>query len=79
MAATKKQKPYETKAVISKISATSRASLKIRDNFFTIEYSEERIIPDIEGIDVEKERQILWDVVNNEVDTQAADIKKTFS
>lgn len=70
---------YEPKAVVSKITATSRSSIKIKDNFFTIEYSEERVIPDLEGVDLDKEREALWDAVNNEVDNQAAIIYETFS
>lgn len=61
---------YESKAKITTIRATSRASVKIRDNFYTLEYSEERVIPEVEGVDIEEERKILWDVVNNEVDLQ---------
>lgn len=69
---------YESKAVVTKISATSRIAIKVRDNFYTVEYSEERTIPDIEGIDVEKERIALFDDVNAVVDEQADDILKTF-
>ena len=70
---------YEPKAIISKIQATSRMSLKVKDNFFTVEYSEERVIPDIEGIDIEKEKAALWDAVNAEVDNQAEVIYNTFN
>lgn len=77
--AKKKEEVYAPKAIVSKISATSRCSVKIRDNFYTVEYSEERIIPAIDGVDIEKEREILWETVNNEVDNQAIEIKKTFS
>ena len=69
---------YEPKAVVNKITATSRASMKVKDNFFTVEYSEERIIPDIEGVDIEKERVILWDTVNAECDRQMEIIAETF-
>ena len=69
---------YESKAVVSKINATSRIAIKIKDNFYTVEYSEERLIPDVEGIDVEKERVLLFDDVNSIVDAQAEDIIKTF-
>ena len=61
---------YVSKAIINKISATSRASVKIRDSYYTLEYSEERIIPDIEGVNIERERLELWNTVNNEVDNQ---------
>lgn len=79
MPRTKKEQPYTQKAVTSKISATSRCSLKIRDNFYTVEYTEERVIPQVEGVNIEKEREILWETVNNECDNQALEIKKTFS
>lgn len=70
---------YEPKAVISKIQATSRMSLKVKDNFFTVEYSEERVIPDLEGVDIEQEKAALWDAVNSEVDNQAEVIYNTFN
>ena len=61
---------YTSKARISKISATSRASVKIRDSYFTLEYTEERVIPEIEGVDIEAERALLWQTVNDQVDNQ---------
>ena len=73
---TKKQ--YKSQAKITKITATSRGAVKIRDNYFTVEYSEERSIPDIEGIDMEQERKILWDEVNDVVDGQIQDIVKYY-
>lgn len=69
---------YESKAIVTEISATSRVALKIKDNFYTVEYTEKRSIPDVEGIDIEQERTILFDNVNAIVDTQANDIVKTF-
>lgn len=70
---------YEPKAKITKISATSRTSLRIKENYFTCEYSEERVIPDIEGVNIEQEREALWDAVNAEVDNQAETIWNTFN
>ncbi len=64
---------YESKAKTSTIRATSRVSAKIGDDFYTLEFSEERTIPDVEGVDLEKEREILWDDVNYSVDTQLHD------
>ena len=62
---------YEPKAIINKISATSRASLKTRNgNYFTVEYSEERIVPNVDDVDIIKERNALWDAVNAECDAQ---------
>ena len=69
---------YQTKAVISKITATSRMSLKVKDNYFTIEYTEERTVPNVEGVNIEAERSALWDAVNAEVDNQAEVIYNTF-
>ena len=57
---------------ITSIRATSRASIKVRDSFYTIEYCEERSI-DPED-DIIKEREKLWDTCNSEVDLQIADI-----
>ena len=71
-------KKYTSKATISTIAATSRASVKIKDNFFTVEYHEERVIPDLADIDIEEERKILWDAVNAEVDHQVEDICAMF-
>ena len=69
---------YEPKAKTVSIRATSRASVKIRDNFYTVEYTEERMIPDIEGVNIEAEKQALWDAVNYECDNQIHDILDTF-
>ena len=69
---------YESKAIIKTIKATSRASVKVGESYYTVEYSEERIIPDIEGVNIEAERQLLWDDVNAECDNQIEDILKTF-
>ena len=70
---------YESKAQISVIRATSRASVKVRDNFYTVEYSEERTLPTDIEYDIDKEREILWNTVNDEVDKQIEDIIKSFA
>lgn len=73
MATTKKKvEEYKSKATTTKIIATSRISIKVKETFYTLEYAEERSIP--EGANIEKERSILWDIVNGEVDNQVADI-----
>ena len=69
---------YESKATVTKISAVSRVAIKIKDNYYTVEYSEERSIPDTPEIDIMAERQLLFDDVNAVVDSQAEDIIKTF-
>ena len=75
MARTKKAE-YISKARTTTIQASSRASIKVGDNFYTIEWTEERTIP--EGSDIEKERTFLWETVNGEVDIQIADILEAY-
>ena len=69
---------YEQKAITTTIRATSRASVKVStrggDNFYTVEYCEERMIPDLPDVDLDTEKRILWDDVNREVDKQVEDI-----
>ena len=69
---------YEVKGISTKITATSRVAIKLKDNYYTVECSEERSIPDVEGVDIEKERQALFDDVNSTVDMQIEDIYNTF-
>ena len=59
------------------IKATSRASVKVADSFYTIEYCEERSIDPDDNL--EEERKKLWDTCNGEVDSQIEDILKSFS
>lgn len=61
---------------VTSIRATSRASVKVGDSFYTVEYCEERSI-DPDDI-VEEERTKLWDTCNGEVDSQIEDILKSF-
>ena len=67
----------ESKSIPITIKATSRVALKIKDNFYTVEYSEERAVPD-DVEDMEFERSALWDDVNKCVDDQCEEILKTF-
>lgn len=71
---------YTSKATTTTIRATSRASVKVRDSFYTVEYTEERTVPtNIERTkELLAERQLLWDTVNAEVDNQIEDIVKSF-
>ena len=67
---------YESKARTTTIKVSSRASVKIFDSFFTLEYCEERSIPDIDGINLDAEREFLWDEANKQVDDQIEQIEK---
>lgn len=69
---------YESKAKITEITAVSRVALSIKNNYYTVEYSEKRSIPDVDGVDIESERELLWNDVNATVDNQANEILKTF-
>lgn len=76
---TAKFEAYKQKAVTTKIIATSRASVKINDNFYTVEMSEERTIPNVSDVDIVKEQKLIWDSVNESVDNQIIDIKNAFA
>lgn len=69
---------YTPKAVTTTIAATSRASVKIQDSFYTVEYHEERTIPQIDDVNLSAEREALWNTVNSECDNQIEEIIKTF-
>lgn len=71
---------YISKATTTTIRATSRASVKVRESFYTVEYTEERTVPsNIERTkELPAERQLLWDTVNAEVDNQIEEIVKSF-
>ena len=70
-------KKYQSKAVTTTIKVSSRASTKVKDNYYTIEYTEERTVPP--DADLQKERDLLWDEVNEQVDNRTLEIVKTFS
>lgn len=58
------------------IKASSRASVKVGDSYYTIEWTEERSVDPTD--DLEEERANLWDTANNEVDNQIKDILMAF-
>lgn len=72
------KKKYVSKAKTTMIRFTSRASINIDGRYYTMEACEERIIPDIEGVDIEQERKLLWDSVNTECDNQIEDAWKAY-
>lgn len=67
---------YESVGVTTSIRFTSRASVKVGESFYTVEACEERMLP--EDVDVAKEREALWNTVNDECDNQIQEILKTF-
>lgn len=62
----------------TKISGTSRSSVKIKENFYTIEASMEKSVEDDTDINIEEEYRHLFDDLNNVVDNQCKDIIDTF-
>ena len=58
----------------TKIQATQRMAIKIRDNYYTIEYLEEREIPNNPNIDLEQEKLDLFESVKNTVYGQMEEI-----
>lgn len=69
---------YEVKGKTTKITATSRCAIKIKDNFYTQELIEERVLPENEEVDLNKEYEALFNSINDEIDRQMQDILETF-
>ena len=71
-------KDYESQAVTTSIQAHSRISVKLNDTFYTFEFVETREFPidliDEGRIDLNKERELLWDNVHAQVDKQVQDV-----
>ena len=65
------------KGKTTEISATSRVAIKIRDNYYTVEATEKRALP--EEVDLDEEWSDLWTSVNKTIDNQAAEIYETFA
>ena len=61
------------------IKATNRMSVKIDNNYFTVEWCEERMLP--EGLteeEVKAERVKLWDICVQECENQISDINRVY-
>ena len=67
---------YKTVSITTSIKASSRMSVNIDKNDFTVEFTEERSVP--QNCDLAKEREALWDAVNEEVDSQISLVYSTF-
>lgn len=61
------------------IKAVSKCTVKIKDNFYSVEYSEERSLPEnVDDNTLDNERRLLWEDVNKTVDEQVIDIVNSF-
>ncbi len=76
MAGRKKSESYVSKGITHSLKFTSRMSIKVNDTFYTIEACEERWFPE-EGVDIDKERELLWEDVNGQCEDQIELIYKT--
>lgn len=65
---------YEVKGRTTKITATSRCALKVKDNYYTLELSEERVMPEETEVDLNREYEAIFNSINNEIDNQMQDI-----
>ena len=69
---------YVSKAITTKITANSKCTVKLKDNYYSIEFTEERTLPEVGDVDLDAERQVLFDDVNAVVDEQINQILDTF-
>lgn len=58
----------EIKGITKSITASGRMSVKLGNNYYTFEFTEERSVP--EDCDLEIEREELWNTVIGEVERQ---------
>lgn len=65
---------YISQAKTKVIKFNSRASIKLKEQYYTFEYGEEREIQDIDKIDINKEIAALTQHCNNVVDDQLKEI-----
>lgn len=65
---------YEVKGKTTKFTAVSRCAIKIKDNYYTLELSEERVLPEDAEVDMDKEYEALFDNLNTQIDRQMEDV-----
>lgn len=74
-----KEKEYIPVCLPTSIKISSRASVCVDKNYYTVEYTEERSIPQpFNYANLDKERKALWDACNEQVDDQISEIIETF-
>lgn len=71
---------YVQQSKTIKISATSKATVQVNNNYYSFSYSEERELPEDDlRVNLEKERELLWETLNAEVDKQIEQVVKLYS
>lgn len=58
----------------TRIQGTMRMAIKIRDNYYTVEFLEEREVPNNPNLDLEEEKRLLFESVKNTVYSQIEEI-----
>lgn len=71
------------KCTVKEITASSRISFKQitgpnTDAFYTMEFTMTKNVPQIDGIDLEEEKKLLWTEVHNEVDKQVMEVRNMY-
>lgn len=71
---------YKSMGKITKISGSSRASLKIMDSFYTFETSMEKCFDpeQYDKIDFDEEWKLLFEELNEKVDDQIEEVEQTY-
>lgn len=69
-----KRNVQENQVRTTKIQQTMRMSVKIRDNFYTVEYQEERAVPNSPNIDLEQEKSRLYESCRDNIYAQVQEI-----
>ncbi len=69
---------YKSHCEPAEISATSRCAIQVKNNYYTVEASMKKTVKDKEGLDTEKEYQMLFEELNSVTDAQCLDIIDTF-
>lgn len=67
-------KKYTPKSIVKEFHVTSRASVKIDNEFYTFEYSETRYLDSPEEVNMDKETTNAWDYAHSQVDKQVREI-----
>lgn len=72
--ARRKSEVYEVQAETTSISARVKLTLKVRDNFISVEGNEERTVPQNVRVNMGKEWEALWASVYATCDEEIANI-----
>ena len=72
------KKKYEIQGQTTSIRATSRVAICIKNNYYTVESTEERYIPESDDINLELEWKALYESVNAITDSQCQEILDSF-